>query len=753
MAGTGGSEALPTRDSPRNRPKALAFYLPQYHPIPENDEWWGKGFTEWSNVSKAQPRFPGHYQPHLPGELGFYDLRLPEVRQAQADLAREHGIHGFAYYHYWFQGKRLLERPFNEVLASGEPDFPFALCWANEAWTRNWEAETGQVLMPQHFSREDDLEHIRWLLQAFADDRYIKIDGRPLMLVYRPALIPHIKATADLWRTEAQKAGFPDLYLCWVESWGPPPGGPEAFGLDASVGFMPAHGEQIYAPIEGLRSHRVLDYRDSFERQLARSVPEWKRFPSVMLSWDNTARRAFGATIFDGATPDAYEEWLRRTVDTTLNVREEENYLFLLAWNEWAEGNHLEPDQRYGRQWLERTRTVLLDPVPAEKADLHPREMGGTAVQAAKAARKNETRDDLAEVAEHALRLVRALTPAGLPVVDLGAGAARHLATEAVPPSALEYVAVVGDTERSDDLAPAGHGAHVADLGDPDSLLGELDRLDEVRALLLLDLLPTLEEPHLLLTRLSDWALKHGSPLLVISSPNVSHFDTGLRLLTGEWQPTPTGALGVDQRHQFTSETLGNLVARTGWQLVDHEDVCAFRSDLYDEDLMDALPVELVAALRIMASAYNEDSSVSRYVWALRPVPITSPPSSFLDAISPSDEREPGSLSLKDEKARIAAERRDKGVKYEQAQKITEYLTSVGLVTTEVNRRAAATGRYPQFGNVRRWKDIPVKLYALRWVYGTPTRAAVFKRVHRIVRGGGAKPPTAPKDTGQPGHS
>ena len=177
--------------------KALAFYLPQYHPIPENDEWWGKGFTEWANVAKAQPLYPGHYQPHLPGELGYYDLRVPEVREAQADLARDHGISGFVYYHYWFHGRRLLNRPFDEVLASGSPDFPFALCWANEEWTRNWDGQSGRVLIRQEYSDADDLAHIRWLATAFADSRYITIDGKPLMLVYRPGVLPDPKRMTD----------------------------------------------------------------------------------------------------------------------------------------------------------------------------------------------------------------------------------------------------------------------------------------------------------------------------------------------------------------------------------------------------------------------------------------------------------------------------------------------------------------------------------------------------------------------------
>ncbi len=361
-------------------PRALAFYLPQFHPIPENDEWWGPGFTEWNNVTRARPFFPGHYQPHVPGELGYYDLRVPEIREAQAALAAAYGVSGFVYYHYWFHGRRLLERPFDEVLASGSPDFPFALCWANEEWSRNWDG-TGQLLIPQEFSDEDDLAHIRWLATAFADDRYITIDGRPLMLIYRPKLLPNAKRTAEIWRTEAQRLGFPDLYLCWVESWGPPRGGPEAFGLDAAVGFMPLARDRVYTPHEGTRGHRILDYKSAYETSLKRAAPRWKRFPSVMVGWDNSARRPQGATIFTGSTPEAYETWLRLAADSVSDVRDEENYLFIVAWNEWAEGNHLEPDQRYGRAYLEATRAVLLDPSRSSSSgsDQEPAARGITA--------------------------------------------------------------------------------------------------------------------------------------------------------------------------------------------------------------------------------------------------------------------------------------------------------------------------------------------------------------------------------------
>ncbi|MDQ1479597.1 MAG: hypothetical protein QOI44_458, partial [Actinomycetota bacterium] len=189
------------------RARVLAFYLPQFHPIPENDLWWGPGFTEWTNVAQAQAAFAGHYQPHLPGELGFYDLRLPETRSAQAALASEHGIEGFCYWHYWFSGRRLLERPFDEVLASGEPDFPLCLAWANESWSRRWMGDGKDLLLAQEYSLADDIEHARWLAHAFADPRYVRIGDRPVFLVYRPRDLPSARRTTDIIRREVTRAG------------------------------------------------------------------------------------------------------------------------------------------------------------------------------------------------------------------------------------------------------------------------------------------------------------------------------------------------------------------------------------------------------------------------------------------------------------------------------------------------------------------------------------------------------------------
>ena len=340
--------------------RAIAFYLPQYHPIPENDEWWGKGFTEWTNVTKAKPLFPGHYQPHLPADLGFYDLRLPEVRNNQAELAKEYGIHGFCYYHYWFNGRRILERPFNEVLTSGKPDFPFCLCWANENWTRAWDGGEKHILLKQNYSAADDLAHIRSLFPAFRDERYIRINGKPLFLVYRAELIPDPIRTTEIWREAIAKAGLGELYIARVEGYDSVNKNINApsIGFDADVEFAPfswSMGNVKYkSPFhralaavgllsKGFINNRVVDYDAMARGMLSRPDIDWPRFSCVTPSWDNSARRK-NASIFSGSTPEKYEDWLRQVVSKTSQKHtRDEKIVFINAWNEWAEGNHLEP--------------------------------------------------------------------------------------------------------------------------------------------------------------------------------------------------------------------------------------------------------------------------------------------------------------------------------------------------------------------------------------------------------------------------
>lgn len=360
-------------EPPATPVRALAFYLPQFHPIPENDEWWGPGFTEWRNVVRARPLFPGHDQPHLPADLGFCDLRVAETRAAQATLAREHGIFGFVYYHYWFHGRRLLDRPFREVLESGAPDFPFALCWANEDWTRAWDGASDEVLIRQEYSEADDRAHIRHLLPAFADPRAVRVDGRPLFLVYRASRLPDVRRTTDVWRDEVTRAGLGEPYLCRVEN-DVNLGDPRELGFDAAVDFQPdfAHLGQPLRRSLGSRAirrlrltrpvyrrHRVFDYATFVGRMQGRPPVSYKRYPCVTPGWDNTARRARQGIVLRNSDPAVYEGWLRWTVDGFTPFGPGEDLIFLNAWNEWAEGNHLEPCQRWGRAYLEATRRVV----------------------------------------------------------------------------------------------------------------------------------------------------------------------------------------------------------------------------------------------------------------------------------------------------------------------------------------------------------------------------------------------------------
>lgn len=339
-------------------PRLIAFYLPQYHPTAENSAWWGEGFTDWVNVAKASPRFPGHQQPHVPGELGYYDLRSPATRQAQAELARAHGVHGFCYYHYWFGGKRLLSLPLDEVLSSGEPDFPFCLCWANENWTRAWDGQERQVLMRAVSSAEDDRAHINWLAKVLQDPRYIRVDGKPLILIYRVSKLDDPLRTTTIWRDEARRRGIGDIFLATVESLRDDRLVPSANGFDAAVEFQPdwlALGD----PVRKTDGIKIYSYQDVVARMLRKPKPAYRRFPGVMPSWDNTARRRDNAFVFDGADPDVYESWLRAVLLDLRLSGEQDPLVFVNAWNEWAEGAHLEPCERWGRGYLEATRRSL----------------------------------------------------------------------------------------------------------------------------------------------------------------------------------------------------------------------------------------------------------------------------------------------------------------------------------------------------------------------------------------------------------
>lgn len=343
-----------------NKLKAIAFYLPQFHPVKENSEWWGPGFTEWTNVAKGKPNFKGHYQPHIPRDLGFYDLRLPEVMHAQAELAKRYGVFGFCFYWYWFGGRRILEKPI-ETFFKEKVDLPFCFCWANENWTRTWDGLEKNVLLGQKHSPEDDLEFFNAMLPYFQDARYIKEDGKPVLLVYRVDLFPDMKATAARWRVAAQEAGLPGLHLCAVQFYGIDD--PRPYGFDAAVEFPPHKflgsengcSDQIEFLNKDFRGG-ISDYRKIIAQSLTKDTPEYTWYRGVMPSWDNTARRQNTPHIIHHSSPELYQFWLAKITKESKESKEsKQTYVFINAWNEWGEGCHLEPDLKNGHRNLEAT--------------------------------------------------------------------------------------------------------------------------------------------------------------------------------------------------------------------------------------------------------------------------------------------------------------------------------------------------------------------------------------------------------------
>ncbi len=359
--------------------RLIAFYLPQFHPIPENDEWWGKGFTEWTNVAKAKPLFPGHHQPNLPADLGFYDLRVPETRIAQADLARQHGIEGFCYWHYWFGGRRILQRPFEEVLESGEPNFPFCLAWAVPSWTGVWYGEQERILIEQTSSNREDYErHFAAVLPALRDRRYICVDGKPLFLIFFPEEIPNLRAFTEVWRDLANSVGLKGLYLLATDT---PSFDYASYGFD---GLVPEHPNSILtalnmrpAPKTTLMRraiNRVLKYVKNGQHPGPTIVPyseaiklafrlfnraDPNLYPCVLPSWDNTPRSGANGLVLQGSSPELFRAHLREAITLVAERRPEHRLVFLKAWNEWAEGNYMEPDQRFGHDYLEVVKSEM----------------------------------------------------------------------------------------------------------------------------------------------------------------------------------------------------------------------------------------------------------------------------------------------------------------------------------------------------------------------------------------------------------
>jgi len=353
--------------------RPIALYLPQFHPIPENDKWWGKGFTEWTNVAKAKPLFKGHWQPRIPADLGFYDLRVPEIREAQAALAKEYGIHGFCYWHYWFAGKRILERPFTEVVKSGNPDFPFCIAWANQTWQGTWHGLSNkQVLIEQTYPGKDDhTAHFYSLLQAFCDKRYIEVNGKKLVFIFNPHELPDSKEFFDTWHELAIKEGINGFHFVGMHR--PYDWQPEKEGYDAMLaGIIELYKFRIPRQLPGIKQRirnklippvpqdlpEILSYKKYVEDYPGQSLNK-NQYPWIMPDWDNTPRALTNGWLFKDSSPELFGELCMKAFHETENKDDDKKIVLLKSWNEWAEGNYLEPDSKFGTAYLENFRNAL----------------------------------------------------------------------------------------------------------------------------------------------------------------------------------------------------------------------------------------------------------------------------------------------------------------------------------------------------------------------------------------------------------
>lgn len=355
-----------------NKVRVIAFYLPQFHPIPENDKWWGKGFTEWTNVGKAKPLFKGHYQPRIPADLGYYDLRVPETRQAQADLAKEYGIEGFLYWHYWFgNGRRLLERPFNEVLNSGEPDFPFCLGWANHSWQGIYcGVKTKEALIEQQYGGKEDYEkHFYDVLPAFKDKRYIQIDQKPLFYIHSPLASSEIKTFVEVWQKLALDNGLQGV--CFVgnannntESINEVLSFCSYVNVDTLFEFKKrdfSFWDKVKNKIfrEVFKTGNIYEYKNAMKYFYSQKVDKKRYFPTTIPGWDHTPRTGSVGNVLNNSTPEYFKQHVKDVFKEVKEKRKEERIVFLKSWNEWAEGNYMEPDLKYGHGFLISLRDAI----------------------------------------------------------------------------------------------------------------------------------------------------------------------------------------------------------------------------------------------------------------------------------------------------------------------------------------------------------------------------------------------------------
>ena len=358
--------------------KIIAFYLPQFHTFKENDEWWGKGFTEWTNVKNAKPLFEGHNQPRIPLNKNYYDLSDDKVMEWQAELAKEYGIYGFCYYHYWFDGKILMKKPMESMLNNPNITLPFCICWANEDWTRAWADKSREVLISQTYGDKKEWQrHYEYLKQFFADSRYIHVNNKPIFVIYRPEIIPCLKDMLEEWNELAKKDGFAGIcYIYQFKNYNhmkSSTGYLFDYGIEyqpifsrweykKSISFIKQYLRNYVSDKLGIESRKenviCLDYDKEWQRILKTKPRDNKMIPGAFVDWDNTPRHKNRGMIYMGTTPEKFEKYLSQQIKRAKDVYKKD-MIFLFAWNEWGEGGYLEPDEHYQYRMLEAVKKAL----------------------------------------------------------------------------------------------------------------------------------------------------------------------------------------------------------------------------------------------------------------------------------------------------------------------------------------------------------------------------------------------------------
>lgn len=359
-------------DNNPKRGKIIAFYLPQFHPIKENNEWYGEGFTEWTNVGKAKPLFRGHYQPQVPADLGYYDLRVPETREAQAEMAKKYGVEGFCYWHYWFgKGKRLLERPFLEVLKSGKPDFPFCLAWANHSWYGIYCGikSKNPVIEQTYHGKNDYEQHFYDVLPAFQDKRYITVNDKPLFLIYAPFEIPEAKEFIDFWQELARKNNLKGIHFVAHTHHSEDISKLLSLGYDAvniiRLFEYQKNGLPLYKKIYNKINREIFqhgfwcEYKDAMKYFIGEEEKSAQVYPTIIPNWDHSPRTGKYGSILKNSSPELFEKHLENALETIEHKNIENRILILKSWNEWAEGNYIEPDLKHGKRYLETIQKCL----------------------------------------------------------------------------------------------------------------------------------------------------------------------------------------------------------------------------------------------------------------------------------------------------------------------------------------------------------------------------------------------------------